>query len=546
MSALQQSALLETPVEERFDRITRLASAVLGVPVALVSLVDDHRQFFKSQHGLPEPWASRRETPLTHSFCQHVVTHAAPLIVRDAREHPLLRDNLAITEMQVVAYAGIPIQASNGQVLGSFCAIDTQPREWTESDVDTLRQLGELLRTELQLREALRDADRAAREAVVAASDRAAIIESSTDGIYTVDTHGRCTLVNPAAAEILGFAPHEVLGRNMHELTHHSHADGSAYPDTECPIFNAFRRGLPCRIDSEVFWRRDRTPFPVEYSSYPILDGDAVRGAVITFVDITERQRARSELESAKAGLELRVAERTRELSAALEQQRELAAYSETVREQERTRIAREVHDELGSLLVALKMDVNWLDKRLSEQPQRAAQAAQEMRDRMRSKCQNMSLLIENAVDNVGRIITDLRPSILDHQGLWAALEWQAGEFVRSSELELLWQTQGELLDIQGPAAMAVFRIFQEMLSNVGRHAAATRLAVHIEGDAGRLEIRVSDNGCGAPLSAFEAATAYGVLGMRERARQFGGRIDIASELGHGSTFSLVLPWPHG
>jgi signal transduction histidine kinase len=144
------------------------------------------------------------------------------------------------------------------------------------------------------------------------------------------------------------------------------------------------------------------------------------------------------------------------------------------VREDERTRIAREVHDELGSLLVALKMDVNWLDKSLASSSAREAQAAQDMRERMRSKCQNMSRLIENAVDNVGRIITDLRPSILDHQGLWAALEWQAQEFVQSAELALDWH-----MDVQGapelpePAAMAVFRIFQEMLSNVGRHAQA-------------------------------------------------------------------------
>lgn len=151
----------------------------------------------------------------------------------------------------------------------------------------------------------------------------------------------------------------------MHHLTHHSHADGSVYPDTDCPIFNAFRAGLPCRIDTEVFWRANRTSFPVEYSSHPILDGTRVRGAVITFVDITERKRTADALHRAKDELELRVADRTRELSEALVQLRELSAYSETVREEERTRIAREVHDELGSLLVAMKMDVNWLDKRL-------------------------------------------------------------------------------------------------------------------------------------------------------------------------------------
>jgi PAS domain S-box-containing protein len=369
------------------------------------------------------------------------------------------------------------------------------------------------------------------------------LLESTGEGIFGIDLGGHCVFINRAGARMLGFEPAEVLGRNMHELTHHSHADGSTYPDTDCPIFNAFRQGLPCRIDTEVFWRRDRTAFAVEYSSHPIMDGSEVRGAVITFVDITERKRAADALHKAKAGLELRVAERTRELSAALAQQRELAAYSENVREEERTRIAREVHDELGSLLVALKMDVNWLDKRLSEQPGRDADSAQSMRERMRCKCQNMSRLIENAVDNVGRIITDLRPSILDHQGLWAALEWQAHEFVQSAELELEWDMQvANAPELAETAAMAVFRIFQEMLSNVGRHAQASRVVVRIAADGERLRITVEDNGNGGPPEAFESPRAYGVMGMRERARHLGGHIAIASEIGHGCAFTLVVP----
>jgi PAS domain S-box-containing protein len=369
------------------------------------------------------------------------------------------------------------------------------------------------------------------------------LLESTGEGIFGIDLAGHCMFINRAGARMIGFEPAEVLGRNMHELTHHSHADGSHYPDDDCPIFNAFRRGLPCRLDTEVFWRRDHSAFAVEYSSYPIMDGAQVRGAVITFVDITERKRAADALHKAKAELELRVAERTVELSAALAQQRELAAYSETVREEERTRIAREVHDELGSLLVALKMDVNWLDKRLAEQPGRAADAAQAMRETMRGKCQNMSRLIESAVDNVGRIITDLRPSILDHQGLWAALEWQASEFVQSAELELEWDMPpAGLPELPEPAAMAVFRIFQEMLSNVGRHAQASRVSVRIANDGGRLRITVEDNGSGAPSDAFEAPSSYGVMGMRERARHFGGHIAISSEVGHGCAFTLVLP----
>lgn len=378
----------------------------------------------------------------------------------------------------------------------------------------------------------------------------ALLLASTGEGIYGVDLHGACVFINPAGARLIGYEPHELIGRNMHGLTHHARPDGAPYPEAECPIFNAFRRGLPCRIDSEVFWRRDGSSFPVEYSSHPVIEDGQVRGAVVTFVDITERKRAADALQRAKGQLEERVRERTLALETALKQVRELAAWSETVREEERTRIAREVHDELGSLLVALKMDVNWMDKRLSEQTGRSPEAAEEMRGRMRCKCQNMSRLIENAVDNVGRIITDLRPSILDHQGLWAALEWQAQEFVQSAELALEWcmdmDPDHPWPEPPEPLAMAVFRIFQEMLSNVGRHAQARHLKVAIAVAAGELSLMVQDDGIGAPAQAFEAGGAYGVMGMRERARHFGGRIDIASAPGQGTRMRLRLGLPGG
>jgi len=378
------------------------------------------------------------------------------------------------------------------------------------------------------------------------------LLESTGEGIFGIDLHGHCVFINRAGAQMIGYAASEVLGQHMHWLTHHSHADGSRYADNECPIFNAFRQGLPCRIDTEVFWRRDRSAFAVEYSSYPIMDGVTVRGAVVTFANITERKRSADALREAKLALEQRVAERTHELQSALTQLRELSAYSHAVREEERTRIAREVHDELGSLLVALKMDVNWMDRRLGElvlptknyeHQQREADAAQAMRDTLRNKCQNMSRAIESAVDNVGRIITDLRPSILDHQGLWAALEWQTQEFAAGAELHCDWQMRvAAAPDLPELMAMAVFRIFQEMLSNVGRHAQASAIAVRIDADSECVKVAVRDDGVGADVKAFESRTAYGVMGMRERARHFGGVIRIKSRIGHGSTFELEIP----
>ncbi len=152
LDELLRLRLLDTPPEEPFDRLTRLATRILQSPVALVSLVDDHRQFFKSACGLPEPWASDRETPLSHSFCQHVVASREPLIVEDARTHPLLHDNAAIIDLKVIAYLGIPLATPMGTVLGSFCVIDTKPRQWTSYDRETLSELAASVMSEIALR----------------------------------------------------------------------------------------------------------------------------------------------------------------------------------------------------------------------------------------------------------------------------------------------------------------------------------------------------------------------------------------------------------
>ncbi len=120
LSALDRSGLMDVVDDEALGRFTRLASRLLAAPVALVSLVDDRCQHFASAVGLPEPWASEAGTPLSHSFCQHVVNSGEPLVVADAREHPLVAANLAVRDLNVVAYAGVPIVDETGLVLGSF------------------------------------------------------------------------------------------------------------------------------------------------------------------------------------------------------------------------------------------------------------------------------------------------------------------------------------------------------------------------------------------------------------------------------------------
>lgn len=365
------------------------------------------------------------------------------------------------------------------------------------------------------------------------------LLASTGEGIYGVDMNGNCVFINRAGADMLGYRPQDVLGRNMHEVMHHSHPDGSHYPVEQCPIYSAFREGKSCRLDDDVLWRADGSSFYAEYSSYPIFDHGQITGAVVTFVDVSERKRAQEMLRQAHDELEQRVAERTRELTDALGQLaqsydrlRQLSAHLESVREEERTRIAREIHDELGSVLVALKLDVGWLQRRLDGQ------------DELTTKTATMARLIDSAVVEVGRIITDLRPSILDHQGLWAAMEWHAQEFLQATGL------RGKIefnvaLDTPKPdvaRATAAYRIFQEILNNVARHANATAVETQVAADAHMLTIKVRDNGCGITLEQLRHPKSHGVLGISERARHFGGRVEIGPAHGGGTRVRVWLP----
>jgi GAF domain-containing protein len=164
LSALQRLRLLDTPPEAAFDRLTRLACHVLRAPVGLVSLVDRDRQFFKSCVGLPEPFASTRQTPVSHSFCQHVVASGKPLIVEDARTNPLVRLNPAVEELGIVAYAGIPLVTSEGHAIGSFCVIDSRPRSWSFEDIEMLQELAGCVMHEIESRRLLQATESRCRE----------------------------------------------------------------------------------------------------------------------------------------------------------------------------------------------------------------------------------------------------------------------------------------------------------------------------------------------------------------------------------------------
>ncbi len=195
LATLWRLGLLDAPDNAAFDRLTRLATRTLRVPVSLVSFVTEDRQVFAGAAGLPAALATRRETPLSHSFCQHEVASGEPLVVNDAREHPILCDNPAIADLGVVAYAGIPLRAPDGQVLGSFCVIDFQPRAWTGEDLQILTDLAATAMTEIELRAASREVGRAVERA-----GRLQTATAALAGALTLDAVTAVTIEQGVAA----------------------------------------------------------------------------------------------------------------------------------------------------------------------------------------------------------------------------------------------------------------------------------------------------------------------------------------------------------
>jgi GAF domain-containing protein len=156
LRVLERTNLLDSPQEEPFDRLARLTAQLLDVPVVLMSIVDRQRQFFKAQVGLPKPLDTTRQTPITHSFCQWVVTSEEDLVVEDARRHLLLSANPATIEMGIVAYAGVPLRAEPNETIGSFCAVDTKPRRWDARELRALHDVANVAQGLTVLRQAER------------------------------------------------------------------------------------------------------------------------------------------------------------------------------------------------------------------------------------------------------------------------------------------------------------------------------------------------------------------------------------------------------
>ena len=244
-----------------------------------------------------------------------------------------------------------------------------------------------------------------------------------------------------------------------------------------------------------------------------------------------------AQLQASNTTLEYEITERETaqaQLQALTDELRALTTRIESVREEERTRIAREVHDELGGALTGLKMDLTRLRR----------QAEAQNIDAVLTQAQSMLQLLDSTVKTVRRIATDLRPGVLDDFGLVAAIEWQLQDFQTRAGIECQFVTNVDDLPLPPEAATAMFRVFQETLTNVARHAQATRVAVDLQQLAGHVRLRVEDNGRGFAARELAGSRSLGLVGMRERVRLLDGELNIDGAPGQGTTVLVRVPLP--
>ena len=261
----------------------------------------------------------------------------------------------------------------------------------------------------------------------------------------------------------------------------------------------------------------------VDYLMKPLVP-EVLRSKVSVFVELHRKNTALSnEIKDRQLAEE--------QLRESQVQLRALAARLVSVREEERTRIAREIHDELGQVLTGLKLDVTWLAKRLTKK-----------QNDLLEKTESMRQLIDATVQQVRRISTGLRPEILDEMGLVAAIGWQAGEFQRRVGIRCRLRLPEDQISLDKERSTAVFRIFQEVLTNVARHARATSVHVELAISEDNLTLQVADDGIGVSADQIHSQDSLGLLGMRERAQLLGGDVRIHAAPSRGTTVSVTLP----
>jgi PAS domain S-box-containing protein len=338
--------------------------------------------------------------------------------------------------------------------------------------------------------------------------------ESMIDAFVAVNMDGKIIEFNNAYTSMLGYTAEEIVNLSYIDITPEKWHLLEAKIVAEQILPNGFSD-----VYEKEYRRKNGTVFPIELRTFLIRDENGKPKSMWAIVrDITGRKQAEEELNKS------------------LEQMRQLSARLQSIREEESTRIAREIHDELGQTLTGIKMDISFLEERLSEKLNLRENP------QLIEKINSISNLTDSAVQTIRKITTELRPAILDSMGLSAAIEWQTEDFEHRTGITCRYIPIAENFEAGREISTAIFRIMQEALTNITRHAKASHVIVKLEKSKDNIFFEVTDNGKGFNESELNNLNSFGILGMKERTLLIGGLFDIRSEPHSGTTIRVTIP----
>ena len=507
LAALRALGLLDSPREERFDRITRLLARTLGVPIALINLVDEDRQWGKACFGLGDSQA-----PRAASFCAHTILTDQALVVEDTAADPRFAGNAqVIGEPHLAAYAGVPVRDPTGYRVGTLCAADTSPRAWSAGDVEVIWDLAAWV--ELEIGSArIGDAATWVRRSE---SRLRAVVDGAVEGIVTVDAEGNALSVNPAACALFGCSASELVGRSLHDVAHHTRPDGTPYPWEECPTRQAILEGRQLEAHDEVYWRLDGSPVPVEVTAAPLVEEGERTGAVVLLRDVS----ARRELERMKEHFVAAVSHELRTPLTAI------WGYAEALLDDD--------------------------DDPLSDAQREDLQVVQRNATRLRARIDD--LLFVSAIDAGG---LEFRHERVRLDALVAEVVGDLTPAARARGISIAGRIDGPI-EVDGDAARLQQAVGNLLENAVKFSASGTAVAVRVAREGGEALVEVTDSGPGIPAPElprigerfFRASTAASIEGTglglsitREIAERHEGALEIESTPGVGSSFRLRLP----
>jgi PAS domain S-box-containing protein len=513
LNAITQAVHQSLSLEEVYKVALDMTIALENIDMAMIYLVDDNRKeaILQAQRNIPEDYKRRAERiPYPKGITWKVIEGGEILNVRDAQTDPNIGP--AGRELGHHSILGIPITLE-GVVIGVIWFLSYKERQFNKQEIDLLTSIGNQIAIAIARAKIFKELKRQ-EEALRESEERyRTLVEHTYDLIIETNTDGQYLYVSPKHKDMLGYDPSELVGGTIFEHVHQ---------DDRSAVMAEFQRAIRTFTSGHAVYRfrhKNGQWLWLESTGKPYQTATGEVRGVIASRDITERKRAEEELKSSR------------------EQLRALAASLQSAREEERSRIAREIHDNLGQALTGLKMSLSWLDKKLSEVGDGVPPSL------LLNEIASMSKLIDAAIQMVREISAELRPGVLDDLGLVAAVEWQAQEFQTRMGIRCRFTSTLGNITLDKEQSTAIFRILQETLTNVARHANATRVNITLRKKAGNLILEVRDNGRGITESEISNPRSLGLLGMRERALLLGGDVEISGTPGKGTAVTVQIPY---